>query len=226
MSISVIIVVFSWNTVPRGKRNTLGTTYSHPQIFRGNTLLTRFGEFKYFTGIKLMEANASVGYYHNFYNCKNLEHIELPDSLTALGTGCFAFNVAMKEFNSNNITKLETWAFREAKIENVVLNEGCKTIEGSYGAFQNVTTLKYIDLPSTITAISSANNFRSSSPVIVCRATTPPTLANNNTASKAVYVPAESVDAYKAATNWSSHAARIHQIEGTWYETHRELEPS
>lgn len=173
-----------------------------------------------------MWANVKTGHYHNFYNCKNLEHIELPDSLTALGPSCFAYNVAMKEFNSNNITKLEAWAFREAKIESVVLNEGCKTIEGEYGAFQYVTTLKYIDLPSTITAISSTNNFRYSSPVIVCRATTPPTLANYNTASKAVYVPAASVDAYKAATNWSSHAARIHQIEGTWYETHRELEPT
>lgn len=172
-----------------------------------------------------MIANVQAGYYHNFYNCKNLEYIELPDSLTALGAGCFAYNVAMKEFNGHNITKLETWAFREAKIESVVLNEGLKTIEGGYGAFQNVYTLKYIDLPSTITAISSSNNFRSSSPVIVCRATTPPTLANYNGSSKAVYVPAASVDSYKAATNWSSHAARIHQIEGTWYETHRELEP-
>lgn len=211
--------------VPRAFLTPLGTATSHPQIFRGNKLITRFDEFKYFTGITSMWANVSTGYYHNFYGCSNLEHIELPDSLTALGPGCFAYNVAMKEFNSNNITKLETWVFRGAKIESVVLNERCETIEGSYGAFMDVATLKYIDLPSTITAISSANNFRSSSPVIVCRATTPPTLANYNYASKAVYVPAASVDAYKAATNWSSHAARIHQIEGTWYETHRELEP-
>ena len=52
--------------------------------------------------------------------------------------------------------------------------------------------------------------------VLVMKAVTPPTIQNNtfmglsNTA--AFYVPDESVEAYKAATNWSAYASRISPI--------------
>lgn len=86
--------------------------------------------------------------------------------------------------------------------------------------------VKYADLPSSVTSIgnSNINNFASGS-VLVCRATTPPTLGRGNTAASKIYVPAASVAAYKAASNWSAQAGKIMQIEGTWYETHRSLEP-
>ena len=47
-------------------------------------------------------------------------------------------------------------------------------------------------------------------------ATTPPNLQNNGLPSAGnldIYVPAESVDAYKSATNWSNYAERIYAIE-------------
>jgi hypothetical protein len=51
---------------------------------------------------------------------------------------------------------------------------------------------------------------------ITCNATTPPTLedafAFENTDNCPIYVPAESVDTYKAASGWSTYADRIQPI--------------
>ncbi len=49
---------------------------------------------------------------------------------------------------------------------------------------------------------------------IYCKPTTPPSLGNgnvftNNASGRKIYVPTASVDAYKAATNWSSYASAI-----------------
>lgn len=50
---------------------------------------------------------------------------------------------------------------------------------------------------------------------ITVSATTPPTLGSGalyNTSNCPIYVPSASVDAYKAATNWSSYSSRIQAI--------------
>ena len=50
---------------------------------------------------------------------------------------------------------------------------------------------------------------------VTIKATTPPTLTSgafNDTNNCPIYVPAESVDAYKTATNWSAYADRIQAI--------------
>ena len=139
-----------------------------------------------------------------FYGCSKLKHLDFKN-VTNLGRQCFAGTI----------------------LQEAVLNEGFKTVgivnNTNYGAFYGLRTLKYVDLPSTTTGIGGTN-FRFSPPVLVCRAITPPSLQSNNGGPTAIYVPAASVDAYKAATNWSAQASKIRQIEGTWYETHRSLE--
>jgi hypothetical protein len=55
----------------------------------------------------------------------------------------------------------------------------------------------------------------SSLKTITCEAVTSPTLGSGNNLSSvtAVYVPAESVDAYKTATNWSYYSSKIQAIQ-------------
>jgi hypothetical protein len=50
---------------------------------------------------------------------------------------------------------------------------------------------------------------------ITCKATTPPLLnvGNNISSVTEVYVPAESVEAYKTATNWSYYGDKIQGIQ-------------
>lgn len=76
-------------------------------------------------------------------------------------------------------------------------------------AFRSCSTLRAI-LPDTITSIG-AKTFEGLSASLTIYATTPPTLGSNNfTLNCTIYVPSESVDAYKSA--WSDHASKIQAI--------------
>ena len=84
-------------------------------------------------------------------------------------------------------------------------------------AFNNCRALSSIVIPSSVTSIdNSAFNSCYALGIVTILATTPPALggtsAFNTTYQKRIYVPASSVDAYKAATNWSTFASIIYAI--------------
>ena len=79
---------------------------------------------------------------------------------------------------------------------------------------RDITTL---NIPSGTTQIGDYIFYNCSKLTsVTIEATTPPTLggtsAFNNTNNCPIYVPAESVDAYKQSTNWSIYAGRISAI--------------
>ena len=80
-------------------------------------------------------------------------------------------------------------------------------------AFQNGSSLTSVTLPSTLTRIDEAALMGCTSLTgITVNTTTPPTLAGaafSNTNNCPIYVPAASVDTYKAASGWSDYASRI-----------------
>jgi surface protein len=83
--------------------------------------------------------------------------------------------------------------------------------------FQGCTSLTSIDIPSSVTSIgNSAFYYCSGLTSVTINATTPPTLGfsafDYNATGRKIYVPSASVDAYKAATNWSTYAADIEAI--------------
>lgn len=98
-------------------------------------------------GIKEIEAKA-------FYGCHELEHINLPPTLTYIG------NLAFYECSSlssivipSSIKKIENATFKSSGIENIKLNEGLEIIGES--AFETADYLKEIKLPSTVKLIES-----------------------------------------------------------------------
>lgn len=132
--------------------------------------------------------------YGVFNNCGNLTSVILPSTLKHLGDYTF---------------------YKCLKLTNVVIAEGLSTI--------GLTTFAYcpftkIELPSTITGIkdycfSQCTNLS----IVKIRAVVPPTLGgdkvfNNTNAGLKIYVPDDSVEAYKTATNWSAYADKIHPI--------------
>jgi hypothetical protein len=87
------------------------------------------------------------------------------------------------------------------------------------GVFSNCGQLTRVVLPETLTSIgydpfAKCNSLQA----IICKAVTPPTLGHqmalqsSDTNNCPIYVPDASIDAYKAAANWSYHAARIKGI--------------
>ena len=84
-------------------------------------------------------------------------------------------------------------------------------------AFRGCNGLTSVTIPNSVTVIGNYafSGCRGLTSVTI-QATIPPTLGGtsvfNNTNNCPIYVPAESVDAYKTATNWSSLADRIQAI--------------
>jgi hypothetical protein len=96
-------------------------------------------------------------------------------------------------------------------LENLIVPEGFTEIKPN--AFFNCTTIKKITLPETLSFIGKYA-FYLTSAIIICKALVPPELydANSLGTPSIIYVPDLSVNAYKTASGWSSHASKIRPL--------------
>ena len=81
--------------------------------------------------------------------------------------------------------------------------------------FNNVHNLKHLVLPSTITYINNMD-YCYDLETLTIKAVQPPSIKNSlthNTPLTTIYVPAQSVDAYKTASGWSSFSSIIQAIQ-------------
>lgn len=114
------------------------------------------------------------------------------------------------------VTSIGSYAFLSCNSLTSIEIPSSVTSIGS-SAFQYCSSLTNIELPSSLTSISDyAFRGCSSLTIITINSKIPPTLSNanafDNTNNCPIYVPAESVETYKTATNWSSLASRIQAI--------------
>ena len=86
------------------------------------------------------------------------------------------------------------------------------------GCFEGCPNLKYVTLPATLQTIG-CRTFSGDSALIYikCLAITPPTIQSSlwldgTNSSFKIYVPDDSVDAYKVASYWSTYASRIFSL--------------
>ena len=114
------------------------------------------------------------------------------------------------------VTTIGDSAFRRLdNLGSAILSDNVTTI-GDYG-FRLSSNIQSVDIGSGITSIGSyAFEKCYALATIICRATTPPTLGygalNNLASGYVVYVPAASVNAYKAASGWSTYSSHIQPI--------------
>ena len=154
-----------------------------------------------------------------FGSCASLSGITLPSSITYIGdsafSGCTSLEIA--DLSLPNLETLESYAFVGVKITKISNLGKITAINPSNANAENLgdkSVLKEVILPDTIKTIGSYAFFNYKAlETFICRATTPPTLANayafTNSNNCPIYVPDASVDAYKAATNWSQYQDRI-----------------
>lgn len=161
-------------------------------------------------------------------NYKLEEVIIKSTNITTINKGVFNYTQMLNKITlPNTITKFENSTFQDSGFEDFVVPEGVTQI--GTRCFCQCRKLKNIELPSTITKIGGACfTYSTKLEGITINATSVPTLekekvtdeqgdlyynnAFDSTNNCPIYVPAESVAAYKAATNWSKYASRIQAI--------------
>ena len=130
-----------------------------------------------------------------FASCGNMASITLPNTITTLDTsslqGC-------------------------TRLTSIIIPDSVTTINDY--AFSNCTGLTSLTVPSSVTTVKQyAFSNCTGLTNITSLATTPPTIQSNTFANVpatcAIYVPAASVDAYKAASGWSERADYIQAIQ-------------
>ena len=155
-----------------------------------------------------------------FYGCTSLKSLTLPNSITSVGayalydcTGELVINSPTLVEAEGNIGNLSSSAFSKITIGN-----GPKKIANLL--FSGCTSLKSVTIPNSVTSIGY-DAFRGCTSLtsVYCKPTTPPTaIADswsnwrafyNNASGRKIYVPRNSVSAYKAASFWSDYASYI-----------------
>ena len=159
-----------------------------------------------------------------FNNCTSLEDIYLGNKIKEL---TLIYRYAKFKYSPDgriilpDLEFLNNAVFQDSLIEKV-LDLGSITQIGTGGyvyTFYGCSKLKVLILPQTLTTIHSRSI--ALCPLLeclVCKAEIPPTLLASDSIiisssySTIIYVPNDSVEAYKEATNWTNYASRIKSI--------------
>ena len=171
------------------------------------------------TSINIPSGTTTIGV-NAFSGCTGLTSVTIPNTVTTFNTSAFAECSGLTSVTiPDRVTSIGISAFSSCtRLTSITIPNGVTSI-GNY-AFQGCSGLTSVTIGNSVTSIG-INAFRNCGNMtsFTINATTPPTLGSNafqNTnANLVIYVPSESVEAYKAASGWSSYASRIQAIPTT-----------
>ena len=164
--------------------------------------------------VTIPEGVTSIGGYA-FYFCLVLQSVTIPDGVTSIGDYTFRNCYALQSVTiPEGVTSIGDYAFTSCDtLQSVTIPEGVTSI-GGY-AFQYCYALQSITIPEGVTAIGNyAFQYCYAIVAYHFKPNTPPTLSTttafSGTSTDTVfYVPANSLNTYKTANNWSTYADRM-----------------
>ena len=173
-------------------------------------VLTSFAPYG-LTEYTIPDGVTTIGY-EVFGYCGSLTSVNIPDSVTTIGDYAFAGCGLTSVTIPDNVTTIGDCAFGGCgSLTSVTIPDSVTTI-GEF-AFCGCG-LTSVTIPDSVTTIEyqafiGCGGLTS----VYCKATTPPSLGfevfEDNGSGRKIYVPAESIDAYKSATRWSKYADAI-----------------
>ena len=186
-----------------------GVTRIEPFTFAACMSLTRI---KIPDGVKWIGNSA-------FESCHKLANVALPSSVEYIGNyafaQCFSFTYFMIP---PKVTQISAGLFNDCyQLSRVLIHGNVESI--GYGAFYQCTSLTSISIPDSVTCIED-QVFHGCTGLnaIIMEAINPPVTENEmeytfvDTNDCPIFVPEESVNAYKEANGWSQYASRIYPI--------------
>lgn len=154
------------------------------------------------------------------YNCRRLTNLVLPNSITTVGNYAFYNCISLDQLEATGVQTIAQYAFYNCSSLQVINLPAVRTINQCAFAFgrniQRVTLGINTRSIGTYAFYNPGAQAQLTNMTITCKATTPPTITASSFPPTqyitAIKVPSESVDAYKAATNWAQYADKITAI--------------
>ena len=149
-----------------------------------------------------------------FRNCTSLTSVTIPDSVTEIGREAFYKCTSLTSVTiPDSVTSIGREAFYECtSLTSVTIPDSVTSI--GYEAFYSCDSLTSVTIGNGVTEIGyQAFCGCTSLKEVYCKPTTPPTGGSSmfaaNASDRTIYVPSDSVEAYKSAGYWKNYAASI-----------------